>query len=559
MPTLSLRRLVYLAAAALSLVVAPPARGQGTATLPPSDPVYGDIDRLSELSFLDSTIIGQRPYSRREIGRIIRVARDVSNRLSERDDQRALTDLELAIGDGILRRLEIRFSREVDDTTGINPVVASFDDAFLSVVYTDAERRGFPASFTAPTEATIGSLLPRRLSKPLIPGWTLAVEASQRLEPTSWLAFSARERFDYVWANDDSLSKENAEILLGGIRMRYKNVALSVGREQFAWSQTVDDGLFLASDAPALDQISLSSDYPFVLPGFLRLLGPTEATILVADLGPSRVRSHSKLLAYKVSVSPDRRAEFGATFMNHYGGEGGRPASFGNRLIDFLPFIDIFRRHNYTDTSRTLDVDSDKALGLDGRLHLGGLRGVLLTGEVLIDDFDVRRIPQLFTGYGSQTFNVIVPRFISPLLSLKLTAKHMGIITYTHSELTNGMTTRGRLLGDELGPDAKAFGGQLTWQPTAAFQLGVYGRAAIYSNAEYARFYADPNNSDFVVRKISRTADEQRDRAGAVMLLQSDSGPTVSLRFVTERSRNYLFQGGRFTGSATELAFHLLF
>jgi Capsule assembly protein Wzi len=556
---LSLRRLACLAAAALSLVVAPGARGQGTATLPTSDPVYGDIDRLSELSFLDSTIIGQRPYSRREIGRIIRVARDQSNRMSERDDQRALTDLELTIGDGILRRLEIRFSREVDDTSGVDPVVASFDDALLSVVYTDAERRGFPASFSAPTEATIGSLLPRRLSTPVIPGWTLAVEAAQRLEPTSWLAFTARERFDYVWANDDSLSRGNAEILLGGIRARYRNVALSVGRDQVAWAQTADDGLMLASDAPALDQLSLSSDYPFLLPGFLRVLGVTEATILLADLGPSRVRSHSKLLAYKVSVSPNRRAEIGATFMNHYGGEGGRPASIGNRLVDFLPFIDIFRRHDYADTTSSGDVDSDKVLGLDGRLFLGGLRGVLLTGELLIDDFDVHRIPQLFSGYGSQTFNLIVPRFVSPLLSLKLTAKHMGIVTYTHGALTNGMTTRGRLLGDELGPDAKAFGAQLTWQPTAAFQFGVYGRSAIYSNAEYVRFYADPNNTDFVVRKVSRTADELRDRAGAVMLVQTDAGPTLSLRFVTERSRNYLFQGGRFTGSAGELAFHLLF
>ena len=128
----------------------------------PSDPVYGDIDRLSELSFLDSTIIGQRPYSRREIGRIIRRRAGSIESASERDDQRALTDLELAIGDGILRRLEIRFSREVDDTSGGNPVVATFDDALLAAVYTDAERRRFPASYSAPTEATIGSMFPRR-------------------------------------------------------------------------------------------------------------------------------------------------------------------------------------------------------------------------------------------------------------------------------------------------------------------------------------------------------------------------------------------------------------
>jgi hypothetical protein len=245
--------------------------------------------------------------------------------------------------------------------------------------------------------------------------------------------------------------------------------------------------------------------------------------------------------------------------MNHFGGEGAPDASVADRLIDFLPFIDIFRRHNYTDTSRTLDVESDKVLGLDGRLRVGGLRGVVLTGELLIDDFDVHRIPKLFTGYGSQTFNIIVPRFVSPLLSLKLSAKHMGILTYTHSQLTNGMTTRGRLLGDELGPDAKAFGGQLTWQPTAAFRFGVEGRSAIYSNAEYRSFYTDPNNTDFEVQKVSRTQNEQRDRAGVVILVQSDAGPAGSVRFVTERSRNYLFQGGRFTGSAGELAFHLLF
>jgi len=112
--------------------------------------------------------------------------------------------------------------------------------------------------------------------------------------------------------------------------------------------------LLLASDAPALDQISLSSDYPFLLPGFLRVLGVTEATILLADLGPSQVRSHSKLLAYKVSVSPNRRAEIGATFMNHYGGEGGRPASIGNRLVDFLPFSEvaaILAEHHQTLTA----------------------------------------------------------------------------------------------------------------------------------------------------------------------------------------------------------------
>jgi hypothetical protein len=41
--------------------------------------------------------------------------------------------------------------------------------------------------------------------------------------------------------------------------------------------------------------------------------------------------------------------------------------------------------------------------------------------------------------------------------------------------------------------------------------------------------------------------------------VQSDAGPAVTFRFITERSRNYQFQGFRRTDSAMELAIHLLF
>lgn len=560
MPTFtrSIRRVLLSAVAALALTSAP-TRAQGTATVLPSDELYADLDRLSELGFLDSVVIGQRPYSRREIGRILRAARERSNQLGEGGHDLRITDLELSIGDGILRRLETRFSREIDEIPSRDALFAILDDAQLTVHYTDVQRRRFAGTFGSTLDATMGSLLPRRLGPSYVPGTTMGLELAQRLEPTTWLAFTARERADYAWAKDSALRRGSAELLTASVRARFRNVALEIGRSQLSWAQSPDEGLFIAADAPALDLVSLAADRPFALPGVLRWLGPTKATLFVADLGPSDVRSHSKLLGYKVSIQPSQRAEFGATFLNHYGGEGGRPSSFGNRLIDFLPFIDIFRRHNYTDTTRTLDVDSDKVLGVDARLRLGGLRGVVITGEMLIDDFDVRRIPQLLSGYGSQAIGITVPRLFSPLLSLKVTAKHMGILTYTHTALTNGITTRRRLLGDELGPDAKAFGARLTWQPTAEVRLSLEGRSAIHSNAQYATFYADSTSSKFVVQKTGRTADELRDRLGTHLLVQSEAGPSVSLRFMTERSRNFEFQGFRRTDSAGELGIHVPF
>jgi hypothetical protein len=556
-PSRWIRRALLPAVTAAALANVP-AQAQGTATIPPSDEAYQDFDRLSELGYLDSTIVAQRPYSRREIGHILRAARERSTQLGEGSQSLRVTDLELAIGDGILRRLETRFSREIEEDPSTDALLA-LDDARVALHYTDAPRRAFVGTYGSTLEATMGGLLPRRLGKPYVPGTTLGVEVGQRLEATGWLAFSARERAEYTWAKDTALRQGAAEILLATMRARYRNVAFEFGRTQLSWAQSGDEGLFIAADAPALDLVSISSDEPFTLPSVLRWLGPTKAMLFVADLGPSAVRSNSNLLGYKVSILPSARTEFGATFLNHFGGEGGRPSSLGNRLIDFLPFVDIFRTHNYTDSSRALDVDSDKLLGLDGRLRIGGLSGVVLTGEVLIDDFDVHRIPKLFTGYGSQAVGITLPRLFSPLLSLKLMAKHMGILTYTHPVLASGITTRGQLLGDELGPDAKAFGARLTWQPSAEVRFSLDGRSAIHSNAQYVTYYAAAENEDFVVQKTDRTSDELRDRIGAHLLVQLESGPIFALHLATQRTRNFEFQGFRRTDSAGELSVRVPF
>ena len=533
--------LAYCASALVLL--APAAHAQGTAIVPPSDLIYADIDRLAELGVLDSVIIGQRPYSRREIARIARVARDRLDR--DGASRRSRLDEDAS---GYARELLRRLDRFAGDAAGEgfgDPVVSLLDAASLWYNGTDTERRGFPSSYGSRTEATIDPIAVRRLGQPAVAGHVAAMELSQRIEPFSWLALQARERLESRWPTDTALSERNGELLLASVRARFRNVALTVGRQQFAWSQSADDGLFLASDAPALDQISLAADHPFVLPSVFRYLGPVQGTLIYADLGPSVSRSHSRLLTYKVSVQPASVLELGGTFMNHFGGEGGRPSNFSDRLIDFLPFVDVFRKHNYRDTTRTFDVDSDKLLGVDGRLRIPVLAGVTIAGELLIDDFDVYRIPKLLTGYGSQTIAVILPQIVTPALSLKLSAKHMGILTYTHAALLDGITTRGRLLGDELGPDAKSFSAQVRWDASAGARFELEGRSAIYSNATYSGFYSDSAGTRYVVQKISHTDDELRDIVMGSLILQNDDGIALTLRGGFERVRNADFQGGR--------------
>ena len=517
---------------------------QGTAPVAPTDLVYRDVDRLADLGLLDSVVVGQRPYSRRELARLAGIA-------SRRSASGATLPADVA---GIVARLVSRFGGDSGRAGPAAPTVSLLDGASLGVSSTDAVRRGFSSPIPDKVEATIDPLaLPRRLGWPAPTGQTLGVELAQRIEPASWLAMHARERVD-LDRRDGSFDREHDELLLAGVRARFGNVAVSAGREQLAWSTTTDEGLFLAADAPALDQVSLAGDRPFLLPGFLRAVGPTQATLIVADLGPSATRSHSKLLAYKVSVQPTSTVELGASFLNHFGGRGGRASSFGNRLIDFLPFIDIFRRHNYTDTTRTLDVESDKLLGLDGRWRLAALGGLVLSGEMLIDDFDVHRLPTMFGWDGSQTAAATLPSVGGSPLSLHLAATHMGVRTYAHATLTNGITSRGQLLGNELGPDAKAFDLGLGWHGDGRMRLSLDGRTELYSLSDYT--VVDRGGTLHLYRK-GRVINELRDRLMGTMELHATPATALVLRAGAERIRNADFTAARRRSYVVDLSVRL--
>jgi hypothetical protein len=522
------------------------AAGQGTTPVAPSDPVYRDVDRLARLGVLDSVILGQRPYSRRELSRIAATA---YSRLAKNSEPVARPAEVAAIVDRLLERF-----RPDSSTATHVPRLVLFDGGSVMAISTDAERRAFAGTFAQKLEATIDPLArPRRLGPPAVRGESGALELAQRAEVTNWLSVHARERLELALPRPGD-ARARADLLLGGARARAGNLALSIGREQLAWAATDEEGLFLAADAPALDQISLAADRPFLMPGFLRLFGPTQATLVLADLGPSVVRSHSRLLAYKVSVKPRPALELGATFMNHFGGSGSPPASFGDRIIDFLPFVDIFRRHNYTDPTKPLDVESDKLLGVDARLRIAHLGGLTLATELLIDDFDVHRIPTLFGWDGSQTISAMLPSVAGSAFSFRVAAAHTGVRTYTHGPLSSGITSRGLLLGDDLGPDAKAFGATLGWHGQQGARVSLEGRTELYSRSDYV---ITDEPASFTLHRVGAVTNELRDRLVASTDWPVAGGLTLLARAGAERIRNADFGPGRRHSYRVDVALRL--
>lgn len=532
--------LVRLAFAACALLAATPLTAQGTAPVPLDDPAYVYLDRLEELGVMNSAIMGQRPYSFREMGRLTRDARAVA-------ETRAIQGAERGVVEALLDRLEGRIAAQPDTRAAL------FDEGLVTLNGTNAARRRLPPAGTAfSPEATIDPMAKRRLGEPALPGQTVALELLQRGEPTPWFAFQARERFEIRNPRETDVASSHASVLRGSLRARWRNVAFMAGREQAGWGSGGEGGLFFAADAPALDQISLASDHSFLLPWVLRRVGPVAGTFILAEMGPSVVRTHSKLLAYKLSARPTFSLELGASFQNHFGGRGGRSSPFLHRVIDFIPIIDIFRRHNYVDTTRVFDVDSDKVIGIDARWRIDRLGGVIVAGEWLMDDFDAKRLSSVFNYAASHTLAVTVPRLGSPAMSLRMDATHIGPLTYNHATLRQGITTRGRLLGSEFGPDSKSFAAELRWSPTATTRLALEGRSSIHSNSAYQAGY--DINGRWVVRKLFAAADELRDVAIGSLAVEPSMSTLITVRAGVGRTRNALFTGNRLHSYVADIA-----
>jgi hypothetical protein len=118
----------------------------------------------------------------------------------------------------------------------------------------------------------------------------------------------------------------------------------------------------------------------------------------------------------------------------------------------------------------------------------------------------------------------------------------MGVRTYTHGPLSNGITTHGILLGDELGPDAKAFGATITWHGQQGARVALGGRTELYSRSDYV---VQDVLTRFDLHRVGAVTNELRDRLVASVEYPQPGGLTLVARAGAERIRNADFTAAR--------------
>lgn len=500
----------------LTIAVAVAASGQSTPSVPPGAQVYRDIARLGALGFIDTLLVGSKPYSEREITRLLGEAERNLNR------NPAAAEWATRIIQADLERYGAHVNRP-------------FDAASVEATALDSPFRPAPSDQNGTIDATISPLAANRGGRPIADGNTLTFESIHSVTLGPYVAASISPRFSLLDPRGRS-SSESFDFQSGEINALISGISIAAGRTYAAFGPSPTDGLLLSPGAPPLDMLRISNDRPWRVPLFSRVFGPVYGSLLIADLGTQTIHPHSKLAAYHLAMLPHPQFELGVEVIDAMGGRGGQAASFGDRVLDAIPVIDAIR------TGSDFQF-SNKMAGVDLHWRMPRWSGFELYLEAGLDDVDSRRWRSVFLEDGGYLAGVSLSCLVScGAFAIRAEYHQTGIRYYT--QLDYPIAARGQLLGDPLGP--RGNGAYLTLDD----DLGKRGRISlggafeIRSGNTYGSQATGPTSAGFHFVQIGHRPGEKRWRGAATWTAPDAARVAPSATFGLERVSNFKFIDG---------------
>jgi hypothetical protein len=412
--------------------------------IPVDDPIYGELDTLNDLGYLDSYLPEIKPISRVEAARLAIEARGNLRRAQSPDEiaQVALNVLWAQLGE------EISWL-ENNEEDRLPAMVRPIQRLEMRYVYSSGERRKFnleTAGRATATEAT--PLLPNNSDLPTSNGnngvaiWEGWAGVGGFLAGYGEGALAGPLRQDHN-------SPDRDRIVSGAAVVSFGNVALSFGNEQMEWGVGHYAQLSQSANASAFPALRLQNVHPTHLPSFLRYLGPFRWQAFFGQLDSGRAFSSPWIDGEIVAFKPLPTFEFGFTHTIMFGGQGN----------DTYSAAGFFGRATGFATGSPLGANTNTRVSAFARMRFPRLRGTQLYGEILGEDFyqplghnTSLKLP--FKGPSYQV-GVYLPRLTRDgLTDARL---EWALLDKEYSIHNDPLywTYDGRLMGDPLGPDAQ--------------------------------------------------------------------------------------------------------
>jgi hypothetical protein len=518
----------------LSLLVIPAVlAAQARPNVAPDERVYRDIDRLAAAGLIDTLIVGARPFSEREVVRLLEEAR----RNVERNP--AARDWATRTIDADLLQWKPRPNREVD--------AVRLEGTRLASPF-----RAIPADPNGFVPAIVNPLAADREDRPIVNGTSMIVETAHSLSLDSHLAIALNPRLSLTSPSIGG-STTHIAVQTASANLLFGNLAIEAGRDYAIFGQAPNGGLLLSENAPPLDMVRVSNDRPAALPWVFRALGPLRGTLFVADLGTNgEVHPHSKLVAYHVAALPTPHLEVGLEVIDAMGGNGGNPASFGDRVLDVVPIFDVFRSHSDFQFS-------NKMAGVDFHWREPSWSGFELYGQTAVDDFDARRLKSVLLEDGGYVLGTALSCLAEcGRFGVRAEYRQTGIRYYTHYDYP--IAERGLILGDQLGP--RGLGAYLTLdgESRSGEYLALQSAFEVRSGNGYgsATTNGTLGSAGFRFVQASHGPAEKRGRLVLTSELPLTHDPHARLTLRTsagvERVSNYAFNGSDRTNWLLDIA-----
>jgi hypothetical protein len=438
----------------------------GSTFVPLDNWAYLAFERVAALGYLDTALLGSRPWTRMECARL---TDEIADGLRENDTALA----EVA---GLHERLKGEFAFELRRLGGGDNRVARLESLYARLVsingpaLTDSYHFGqtisydFGRPFQRGTNGQAGGSL-RANAGPM--AFYLRAEfqhapAAPALSDAAIAVMSVRDLIPVSAIPQPPVTPINrARLLDAYASVNLKNWHVALGRQSLSWTSAPDGSMLWSNNIEPVTMIRVVNAEPIEPPGFLRFAGPVRIEQFVGRLGGHAYVPKPWIYGQKLSLRPFPFLElgFGRTFT--LGGEGGDPITLANfaRVFSGIPAV-----------NRSVPGDNHSAI--DWNFRVPGLRNyVVLYGDAYADDDG---LPLQNPGKNPWRPGIYITRFPGlPKLDLhfegvsteQVGAPNQGLrdLNYWNQTYRDGYTNNGFLIGNTVGRYGRVMRGWTTY------------------------------------------------------------------------------------------------
>ena len=440
----------------------------GSPFVPLDSWVYPTFERLAALRYVSSAILGLKPWTRMECARLT----------EEAAESLQASDKPNAVAAGLVARLQQEFGYEVPLLSGGHNLTANIDSLYVRAVsisgpaLTDSYHFGqtvaydFGRPFERGTNGQAGGSFDASAG-PL----TIYVRAEYQHAPGA-PAFSDAARNVIAQADGVSLSAvqsgavastNQAQLLDAYAAVDVHNFQLAVGRQSLSWAPGPDSMMWSDNIEP-VTMIRLVNPEPFLLPGFLRHLGPVRMDQFFGRLEGHPYVPNPFVYGQKINVKLFPFLELGFGRRTMIGGTGGDPLTTGNLLRSLVGSV----------SPKLNSVPGDNESEMDWTFYVPKVRNyIVLYGDAYAED-DILPIenpprnpwhPGIFITRipGIPRLDFHMEGVSTESSSAIIGGGNAGHYNYWNFGYRDGNTANGNLIGNTVGREGRAIQSWLTY------------------------------------------------------------------------------------------------